>query len=111
MKFFFKIFKNRIRFKLFKILSAYTPVSAAQLNGNQRWNVPAVVPLHGVTTEANFQQPNNNGDRTLSGTYPSLVWSNVFVQGGNVTSLNVNDDQLVDEQRLFPPMPDAPVKE
>jgi hypothetical protein len=69
------------------------------LNGNQRWNVPAVVPLHGVAAETNFQGIDSaNGDRN------SLA-------GGNVTSLNVNDEQLVDEQRLFPPMPDAPVKE
>ena len=52
---------------IFKILSAYTPVSGAQLNGNQRWNIPAVVPLHGVTNENGFQSLDSNGERTMQG--------------------------------------------
>jgi len=83
------------------------------LNGNQRWNVPAVVPLHGVAAETNFQGIDSaNGDRnSLAGKNIEIIYETRLDSGGNVTSLNVNDEQLVDEQRLFPPMPDAPVKE
>jgi len=74
-----------------QILSAYTPVSAAQLNinGAQRWNIPVVAPLHGAVTENGFTNIDGGADRALP--VPGL-----------------NEDQLVDEQRLFPPMPEAP---
>jgi len=73
-----------------QILSAYTPVSAAQLNGNQRWNIPAVVPLHGVASENNFQSIDATNDRNLP--VPGLD----------------QDPGMADEQRLFPTMPEAP---
>jgi hypothetical protein len=73
-----------------QILSAYTPVSAAQLNGNQRWNIPAVVPLHGVTSENSFQSIDASNDRNLP--VPGLD----------------QDPGMADEQRLFPTMPEAP---
>ena len=52
-----------------QILSAYTPVSAAQLNGNgtQRWNIPVVAPLHGTVTENGFTNIDGGADRAIPG--------------------------------------------
>jgi len=73
-------------------LLGYTPVSAAQINGNRAWpNIPAVVPLH---------NSNSNGE---GADYQGIV------AGERIPVPGLNpDEQLVAEERLFPPMPDAP---
>jgi len=73
-------------------LLGYTPVSSAQLNGNRPWpNIPVVGSLHGTS---NGDQPND--------------YQNIVARDGmSVPGLNP-DEQLVAEERLFPPMPDAP---
>lgn len=74
-------------------LLGYTPVSAAQMNGTRAWpNIPAVVPLHGSNT---------NGEANAD--YQGIV------AGERIPVPGLNpDEQLVAEERLFPPMPDAP---
>ena len=69
-------FCNRLTHFKSQILSAYTPVSAAQLNGNgaQRWNIPVVAPLHGAVTENGFTNIDGGADRAIPGECITLFY-------------------------------------
>ena len=62
------------------------------------------MPLHGAVTENGFSNIDGGADRV---SLPGILFDPGYkVKVSTVPGLN--EDQLVDEQRLFPPMPEAP---